>query len=191
MVDYYNLTNEYPMRELSLHILDLVQNSITAGADEISIMVAENIADNLLVIEIKDNGCGMTEKQLQKAGNPFYTTRKTRNVGFGISLFKETAKRCDGKLEIKSESGKGTTVYVELVHDHVNLPPMGNMAETIQILVMGNPEINFIYAHKFNNNTFKFDSREYKSELFSGENINYETLAKIKNEIISGLRQND
>ena len=174
------------MRELSLHILDIVQNSIAAGANEISILIEEN---NLFIIKIKDNGCGMTKGQLENVSDPFYTTRKTRNVGLGLAFFKKTAEMCDGKLKIDSKKGRGTIIRVELVHNHVNRPPLGNMAETIQILVMGNPEIDFRYTHKLNGKKFEFASRQYRDELFSGGKINYEIFAKIKNDVSSGLQQ--
>ena len=98
------------MRELSLNILDVAQNSITAGASLITIEVNENTVDHTLLIGIYDNGKGMSEEQVRSVIDPFFTTRTTRKVGMGIPLFKMAAEQTGGKLEIKSELGVGTEV---------------------------------------------------------------------------------
>ena len=153
------------MKELSLHILDIAKNSVKAKADCIKITVDEEEEKNLLTIEIEDNGCGMSEEFLKTVKDPFSTTRTTRKVGMGISLFEAAANQCGGRLDIFSEKGKGTKVCVYFEYNHIDRAPLGDMAGTIVTLISGSPEINFIYTHTKNGQTFKMDTAELKAIL--------------------------
>ena len=145
------------MKELSLHILDIAKNSVKAKATLIGITIVEDENENLLTIEITDNGCGMSPEFLAEVRDPFKTTRTTRKVGMGISLFEAAAVQCGGRLEISSELGVGTTLktYVEL----------GDMAGTMQTLISGSPEIDFLYKHLKNGNEFILDTAEMRETL--------------------------
>ncbi len=148
------------MEDLSLHILDIAENSISASAKRIEIRIDEDQAKDLLTIEIKDDGKGMNEHALQKAFDPFFTTRKTRNVGSGLSLLAQAARQSDGKIELSSAPGKGTTVKATFRLSHLDCKPIGDINETIRVLVAGNPGIDFLYEHKKNNSLYCFDTRE-------------------------------
>jgi signal transduction histidine kinase len=148
------------MEDLSLHILDIAENSISASAKRIEIRIDEDQAKDLLTIEIKDDGKGMNEHALQKALDPFFTTRKTRNVGLGLSLLAQAARQSDGKIELSSAPGKGTTVKATFRLSHLDCKPIGDINETIRVLVAGNPGIDFLYEHKKNNSSYCFDTRE-------------------------------
>ena len=113
------------MKELSLHILDIVQNSVKAKATEIKIDIIESPEKNLLEISIADNGCGMSKDFLERVRDPFATTRTTRKVGMGISLFEAAAQQCGGHLAIDSELGKGTTLYVCFELDNIDRVNIG------------------------------------------------------------------
>ena len=84
------------MKELSLSILDIAQNSFTAGASLTEILITEE--GNRFIIQVKDDGCGMSEETLNKVSNPFYTTRTTRKVGLGIPLFRLAAEQTGGHI---------------------------------------------------------------------------------------------
>lgn len=153
------------MRELSLNILDIAQNSISAGASLITIEVSENTIDNTLLIGIYDNGKGMSEEQVKSVIDPFFTTRTTRKVGMGIPLFKMAAEQTGGSLEIKSELGVGTEVRAYFKTNSVDFTPLGDVASTIQMLITMNTDRNFVYKHLVNEKEFVCDTREIKEIL--------------------------
>ena len=153
------------MRELSLNILDIAQNSISAGASLITIEVSENTVEKTLLIGIYDNGCGMSEDQVKSVIDPFFTTRTTRKVGMGIPLFKMAAEQTGGSLEIKSELGVGTEIRANFKTDSVDFTPLGDVASTIQMLITMNTDRDFVYNLKVNENEFVCDTRELKAIL--------------------------
>lgn len=153
------------MKELSLHILDIAKNSVKANATIIEINVEENTENNLMKIEIKDNGCGMSSEFLKTVKDPFSTTRTTRKVGMGISLFEAACVQCGGELDITSEVGVGTVLTATLELDNIDRAPLGDMAGTMQTLISGSPTIVFIYQHKIDGKVFVLDTRELKQVL--------------------------
>lgn len=150
------------MRELSLHILDIAENSVAAGADCIQILINENRRDDLLTIAVTDNGRGMPAAKLKNPTDPFITSRTTRRVGMGLSLLAAAAQRCDGKLEIKAEAGRGTRVVATFRYSHIDRAPVGDMAATITTLIMGNPKIDFVYRHIIDTEEFTLDTRDLR-----------------------------
>ena len=153
------------MRELSLHILDIAKNSVKAKASLIRINITESEAENLLTIEIIDNGCGMSQEFLKTVRDPFSTTRTTRKVGMGISLFEAAATACGGKLELSSVLGEGTTLKTYFQLDHIDRAPIGDMSGTMQTLISGSPDIDFIYCHSKNGKEFLLDTTEMRNML--------------------------
>lgn len=175
------------MVEISLHVLDIVQNSIKAGASLVEIIIDENVADNLLTITVNDNGCGMDSEFLSDVTNPFRTTRTTRKVGLGISMFKSAAELTGGSFEIWSEVGKGTGLRATFVYDSIDRQPLGDMASTMSTVIHANPDIDYLYTHSYNHNTFEFDSREIRTVLGSEISLSQPEVLKwienyIKNE---------
>ncbi|HOP10323.1 MAG TPA: ATP-binding protein [Oscillospiraceae bacterium] len=148
------------MKELSLNILDIAQNSVTAGATEIKILVDEQPAENTLRIVIEDNGSGMDQAFLERVTDPFTTTRTTRKVGLGIPLFKQAAEMTGGKFSITSKVGVGTTVTADFIYDSIDRMPIGDMPSTITALLGSKPGIDWIYEHRYGKSTFTFSSRE-------------------------------
>lgn len=153
------------MTELALHILDIVQNSIAAEAGLIEITINEDTANDLLSIEIKDNGRGMNENEVKNATDPYFTSRTTRKVGMGLPLFKQAAELCAGSLALKSKPGKGTEVKATMQLSHIDRQPLGDMAGTMALLVSSNPDIDFIYNHLTNKGHYHFNTMEVKAEL--------------------------
>jgi signal transduction histidine kinase len=148
------------MEDLSLHILDIVENSIAAMAGRIEIRVEEDQARDLVTIEIKDDGNGMDEQTLKKALDPFFTTRTTRRVGLGLSLLAQAARDSEGAFDLSSKPGEGTTVNATFRLSHPDCKPMGDIGQTMQVLVTAHPEIEFLYEHKKDNSIYHFDTRE-------------------------------
>ncbi|MDR2911207.1 MAG: ATP-binding protein [Bacteroidales bacterium] len=153
------------MNDLSMHVLDIVQNSITAGANLIGIEVIEKIMENTLTICISDNGKGMSPEQLIQVTNPYFTTRTTRKVGLGVPLFKQNAEMSGGSFNIESNMEKGTIVTAVFGYNHLDRPPLGDMANVVVLLVSSNPALDFIYTHRYNEKTYIFDTREVKEVL--------------------------
>jgi anti-sigma regulatory factor (Ser/Thr protein kinase) len=153
------------MEDLSLHVLDIAENSIAAGAQHVEIRVKESRRQDLLSIEIIDDGCGMSKHMLDKATDPFFTTRTTRRVGLGLSLFEQAAKRAGGKFEIASIPGAGTKVTGVFQYSHVDRQPLGDMDQTLLALVVANPQIEFTYLHQTDGCEMSFSTKELKARL--------------------------
>lgn len=148
------------MQDLSLHILDIVENGIRAGARQIDIHVFEDAKRDRLEIEIRDDGEGMDPPILKKATDPFFTTKTTRRVGLGLSLLKEAAKTAGGDLSLYSVPGEGTTVTATFQLSHVDRKPMGELAKTLEVLMIAHPEIHFRFLHRRNSHENRIDSHE-------------------------------
>ena len=137
------------MRELSLNVMDISQNSISAKATLITISVDESVPEDRLSIRVEDNGCGMTPEQVEHVIDPFYTTRTTRNVGLGVPLFKMEAEMTGGSFEIHSEKGKGTWLQANFKPSSVDMIPLGDIGGTVLLLVTSNPQIDFVYSRRY------------------------------------------
>ena len=153
------------MRELSLNILDIAQNSISAGASLTEIVVNENTKDKTLLIGIYDNGCGMTEEQVKSVIDPFFTTRTTRKVGMGIPLFKMSCEQTGGKFTIESEKGVGTKINALYKTDSIDFTPLGDIASTIVTIVSMNNDKEFLYKRVLDDREFIFSTVEVKKIL--------------------------
>jgi hypothetical protein len=163
------------MKELSLNILDIVQNSIRAKAGEISIEINESIIKDIYHIIIKDNGSGIPEDLLRNITDPFVTTRTKRRMGLGLSLLKYHAELTGGGMEIKSEPGKGTEVKTTFSFSHIDRQPLGDIVSIIVILMASTQGINFIYSHRTDNGEYRFSSKETK-EFLEADTLNERNL---------------
>jgi len=153
------------MQDLSLHILDVVENGIQAGATLIEIDILVDTDSDLLQITIKDNGKGMDADMLGRVTDPFVTTRTTRRVGMGLSLLKQAARETGGDLRISSEPGKGTTVVAAFQDSHIDRRPLGDMGATVTTLIMGNPNLDFIYTSNLREQEIEIDTRSIRNVL--------------------------
>jgi anti-sigma regulatory factor (Ser/Thr protein kinase) len=153
------------MRELSLNILDVAQNSIAAGASLIEIVVQENSKKGEMLIGIYDNGCGMSAEEAQNVTDPFFTTRTTRKVGMGIPLFKLAAEMTGGALRVESSKNAGTRITAEFKTDSVDFVPLGDICSTILMLITMNTDRDFLYTRKIDGREFTLDTRELKDIL--------------------------
>ena len=159
------------MKELSLNILDIAENSIRAKAKNIGIIITET--DETIKVDISDDGCGMTEEFIINITNPFWTTRKTRNVGLGLPLLKMEAEMTGGYVEIKSQHESEDpinhgTVTTALFHkNHIDTTPLGDIVSTIVTLIQCNPKRDFLFRHIMPDKTVSLDTREMREQLGS------------------------
>lgn len=153
------------MKTLSDHVLDIVQNSIRANATLIEVIVEEDKNNNLYMLQISDNGCGMSKEMVEKATNPFFTTRDTRKVGLGLPLLKQNAEMANGKFKLISEVNEGTLVEASFQHSNIDRPELGDIWNTLYLTMLGNKNLELIYQHRTNNGSFKFSSTEIKSNI--------------------------
>ena len=153
------------MEDLSLHILDIVENSINAGARNVVIIVREDRVKDQMEIEITDDGKGMSAEVIVKATDPFYTTRTTRRIGLGLALFQEAARIANGRMDIRSSPESGTTIAATFQLTNIDSKPLGDMAATLVTLIAGNPEVNFTYRHERDGETLLVDTKDLRARL--------------------------
>ena len=157
------------MKELSLNILDITENSVKAGATLTEISIDETADD--IILTITDNGHGMTKEVLETVLNPFYTTRTTRKVGMGLPLLKLAAEQTGGSLEISSRhidefsDNHGTTVKTVFCKNHIDCAPLGDVVETVKTLIQGHPDTDFLFVHKKQGKEVSLDTRELRVVL--------------------------
>lgn len=177
------------MEDLSLHILDLVENAITAKAKKIEISIQEEPGEDRLVIEIKDDGIGMDQEMSQKAADPFFTTRSSRRVGLGLSLMAQAAQQAGGRLQIESELEKGTKVVATFQYQHIDRKPLGDMIETITTLLLGNPELEISYIHRKDGQSYELSSQMLK-ERFKNQSLTHpDVIQWLRKHLREGLTQ--
>lgn len=156
------------MDELSLHILDIVENSINADASKIEIIIEDNAQRNILAIIIEDNGRGMNNEILKMVDDPFFTT-KGKKVGLGIPLLKQSTIECEGSFSIKSIPGKGTTINATFRRDHIDRKKIGNLTSTLMTIIAGHPDIVLSLSYKITLPdeviNFYFNTRDIKKNL--------------------------
>lgn len=158
-------------RDLSQHILDIAENSITAGATLLHIDIAEDFDEDTLTITVEDNGRGMAPEMLLRVTDPWVTTRTTRKVGLGIPFLKQTAEMCGGTFSITSTPGRGTTTRATFQHSHIDRPPLGDLVGTLLCIIVGSSQLDLVYRHQVadagsaDRRSFVFDTRELREIL--------------------------
>ena len=172
------------MKELSLNILDIVENSTKAKAELVQISIIESY--DTLTIKISDDGIGMTEETLMSVSNPFYTTRTTRKVGMGIPLFRFAAEQTGGELSISSthidlnSEMHGTTVTALFNKQHIDFTPLGDTISTVTTLIQGHPNVDFLFTHSYGKKMVALDTRELRAVLEDVPLDTFEVLIWIK-----------
>ena len=174
------------MEDLSLHVLDLAENALCAGAGRIEIAINENEARDLLTIRVADDGRGMTAAELERALDPFFTTKRKR-TGLGLALLAQTAGLCGGGVAVTSAPGRGTRVLARFRFGHIDRPPLTKMAETVMMLVFGHPEVDLRYRHRRNGKVFSFRSLDLIAR--TGPAWAPETIRAVRSELARGLKK--
>ena len=153
------------MREIALHLLDIVENSVAAGAKLVQITATEDLSSDRLTIVVQDDGKGMDEQLLARVTDPFVTSRTTRKVGLGIPLLKAAAEACNGQLQITSWPGQGTCLEVEFQRSHIDRMPLGDLAGTLLTVVVAFPNVRWLFTYRADGAEFAFDSQPIQQEL--------------------------
>lgn len=172
------------MKELSLNILDIAENSVKAGATLITVSLTQ--AGNVLTIDITDDGCGMDAETVHRVTDPFYTTRTTRKVGLGLPLLKLTAEQTGGTLTVTSRTtaqcpdGHGTTVRATFHTDHIDCMPLGDVTATLVTLIQGHPQEELAFSHRTDAGTVTLDTRQLREVLGDVPLDTYEVLKWIE-----------
>ncbi|NLY89117.1 MAG: ATP-binding protein [Firmicutes bacterium] len=177
------------MKDLALHILDLAQNSLRAGARLIEIHLVEEAEKDLFRVTIADDGKGIPAGNLERVLDPFYTTRTTRRVGLGLPLFEAAARRSGGGLTVTSTPGRGTRLEATFQLRNWDRPPLGDMAETILTLIAANPDVDFLYRQKRNGKEFTFDTRQIKAVLEEVPINHPEVIGYLRRELRDNLNE--
>ena len=180
------------MIELSLHVLDIAENSSRAQATLIEITIVEDLVRDIFSMEIRDNGTGMNAETLEKALDPFFTTKKVRRIGLGLPMLSQAAETTGGRFSIRSAVGKGTDVYAEFKHSHIDRQPLGDISGSIVALIIGNPDVDIVYTHCKNGRTYIMDTREIREGLGIDIPLNHmEVLNLIRDNIKEGIKELD
>ncbi|MEN6469054.1 MAG: sensor histidine kinase [Smithella sp.] len=177
------------MLTLADHILDIAENSVRAGAKLIEISIDEDSNTDLLTLEIKDDGHGMSQEALHKALDPFYTTKTVRRVGLGLPLLRDAAYRSGGTFHLESQENSGTNVKATFGLHHLDRQPLGAIINTIIILIISNSDVDFFYKHRHNDRRLEMDTREIRKEIEDVPINHPEVIKYIRGVIEEGLQE--
>ena len=171
------------MKDLSLHILDIAENSINAGAKRIVIRIVEDSEKDVYSVSVEDDGPGMDEKTLARADDPFFTSNRKKRFGLGIPLLKQAALECDGRFQIRSAPGEGTTIFASFRRSHIDRKPLGDIGSTMLALICGHPHARYILFYEKDSFRYGFDT-DALTESLEGMSVNIpEVLMSIRSSI--------
>jgi hypothetical protein len=177
------------VEDLSLHILDVAENGLKAGARHIWIRIKEDLGADMLELEVEDDGTGMDAEMAARALDPFVTTRTTRRVGLGLPLLREAAMMAGGDLELDSQPGRGTRVRATFQHSHIDRKPLGDMGATLVGILLGGPQVDVVYEHTRGGKSFCLDTRELRREMDPVPLTQPEVLEWVRGKVREGLRE--
>lgn len=183
------------MREIALHLLDIVENSVAAQAHTIQVNIWEDLAADTLIASVQDDGKGMDSETVKRVVDPFVTSRTTRKVGLGIPLLKAAAEMCNGSLQITSTPGKGTLLEVKFQRSHIDRMPLGDLSGTFLSLLIAHPEIHWLFTYivRITNSNpaeeFIFDDQPIKETLGDLPLTEPDVLAYLRTSIQEGVAQ--
>ncbi len=179
------------MLELADHILDIGENSVRAGAKLLKISLDEDSEADLLTVKIIDDGCGISQENIKKVRDPFFTTKNVRRVGLGLPLLAEAAELSGGSMNIESVEGKGTALTVIFKLGHMDRQPMGNIASAVVNLIAGNSGVDFCYKHRCGKKEFTLDTRIIRNEIDNVPLNHPDILEYIRKFMEEGIRSLD
>jgi signal transduction histidine kinase len=153
------------VEDISLHVLDIVENSIKAKATKVRIKIVEDTVRDVLSIRIEDNGQGMDREMLKHVFDPFFTTGHFKRVGLGLPLLKQSAEETGGTVTVKSVVGRGTRVTATFGYSHIDRRPLGDMQKTLAVLIAGNPGVHFVYEHEKDGLKYGLDTDQLRNAM--------------------------
>ena len=177
------------MRNIALHILDLVENSARAKANKVKVSIVEDIDSDRYILTIEDNGEGMEEEMVKMATDPFYTSRSTRKVGMGLPLIQLNAERTGGSLLLRSKQGKGTTMEATFLLSHTDRIPLGEIDDVLVLLATGYPHVRLIYTHKTDLGIYCFDTEKIREIVGDLPESNMEIRKFLREMIVENLKE--
>ena len=177
------------MEDLAMHLLEILMNSVKAGARTLTLKIYDSWTDNVIRMTIIDDGCGMSEEMASRAADPFTTSRTTRKIGMGLAFMKGLTETCNGSFELKSQVGVGTEVIAEVEKECIDTPPLGDLGEISMETIQANPDIDYILEYTTDSNQFVFTSMEVRKELDGVSLMEPEILLWIKEYINQGIEQ--
>ncbi|MGQ9779221.1 MAG: ATP-binding protein [Bacillota bacterium] len=177
------------MRELSLHLLDLAQNSLAAGANRLRIEVRLEVAADRLSLTVEDNGRGIPAQMLEAVTDPFVTTRKTRRVGLGLALLKAAAQRAEGDVVVVSREGVGTTVTATFRAGHIDRAPLGDLAGTVVTLLACNPCLELELVATWDGREFTFSTAAWREAVDAGSIADPALFLRLRRHLEIGLAE--
>jgi len=177
------------LNELALHLLDIAENSVTAQAGTIQLVVEEDTRNDRLKLAVIDDGVGMPQEKVAKLADPFITSRTTRKVGLGIPLLKAAAEACNGWLDVQSTPGKGTSITAEFQRSHIDRMPLGDITGTVLSLVVGWPDVHWVFCYRLDDREFVFDDQPIKAELVDIPLCEPEVLSFLRQTIEEGVAE--
>lgn len=177
------------MRELSLHILDIAENGIRAGATRVNILLEEDTKEDRLTLTVRDNGAGMDEQTRCRVLDPFFTTKKVRRVGLGLPMLAEAARRTGGGLVLASRPGEGTAVSASFGLRHIDRQPLGDLAGSLVALIAGNPGVDVLYEHRRDGRAYRLDTQEIKEALGNVSITHVPVLQFLRKNVEAGRRE--
>ncbi len=175
------------MQDLAMHTLEILMNSIGAKAGIVTCRIRDSETDNIISIEVEDNGCGMDEEMVRRVADPFTTSRKTRKVGLGVAFMKGLTEQCNGTFSIESTVGQGTTVKATVQRDHIDLPPMGDLGEMIMYAIQADENTDLRFYYTTDKDQFVFLTSEIREQLDGVSLLEPEILVWIREYINEGI----
>ncbi|MBN1939272.1 MAG: ATP-binding protein [Candidatus Aminicenantes bacterium] len=176
------------MEDLSLHVLDIAENAVAAGATRVAILINENERRDALTILVRDNGRGMSRRTLRRALDPFFST-KGKATGLGLPLLAQAAEQSGGRLSIRTTPGQGTKVTVRFRFHHIDRPPLTRMAATLAALIFGHADVGFFYRHRRNGLVFRYDGSRLRNLPSTTAGIGPELIRTVTGELRVGLKR--
>lgn len=177
------------MRTLSLHLFEILSNSVFYGANNIEIVVKDSKKENIYYFEVTDDGKGIKQEDIEKATDAFFTSRSTRKVGLGLALTKQKTQQCKGDLEIESFYGEGTKVRFWFAHNNIDRPPLGEIEEVIVMCATMKENINVKYKHITDKGEYFFDTKQIKETLNEVSINNIKIIKALKEMIKNNLEE--
>lgn len=177
------------MKDLSLHILDIIENSVRAGAKKIDILIEQDTKKDVLKICIKDNGKGMGKKSVKNAADPFFTTKESKKIGLGIPLLKQAAETANGTFSIEAKKNKGTKIKAGFQYSHIDRKPVGDIAETFVSAVLMAPETEFVFRYKKDSSDLVLKTKELKKQIGVKALTNTYILKELKDLLNNKLKE--
>ncbi len=176
------------MEDLSLHILDIAENAVTAGATRVTVLINENERRDLLTIRVRDNGPGMPPATRRRALDPFFST-KGKATGLGLPLLAQAAEQSGGKIAIRTAPGRGTRILASFRFSHIDRPPLTRMTGTLSTLILGHGEVDFFYRHRRGKKVYRLDTRRWRARTDAAAALDPVLSAAIRTDLERGLRR--